>query len=92
MDTTFEATVDENGTIRLPRIVSSRLGLHPGTVLVVEQTDEGGASLRIESVEVVLLNERGVLVADTEVLVDINDLIHQQRSARIHHLLGDDLL
>lgn len=91
MDTTFEATLDDKGMIRLPKRVSSRLGLLPGTILVVEQADESGASLRIEPDQVVLLNEQGVLVTDSEILMDIDDLIHQQRSARLLHLLGDDL-
>ena len=87
MDTTFTATIDEKGIIRLPEQISSQLGLLPGMALIVEPDEESGVSLRVEPDELRLLNKGGVLVADTEPLVDVDHLIQQQRSERMLHLL-----
>ena len=79
MDTTFEATIDEKGIIRLPEQIISQLGLLPGTTLIVEEDEESGVGLRINSNGLRLVNKGGVLVANVEPLVDVDQFIRMQR-------------
>ena len=88
MGTTFKATIDKKGIIRLPEQIISQLGLHPGSTLIVEQDEESGVSLRIDNDGLRLINKGGVLVANAEPLVDVDQFIHMQRSERMQHLLG----
>lgn len=89
MSTTFEATIDEKGIIRLPEQVMAQLGLRPGAILIVEQGEKDTISLRTDADEPRLINKSGILVTDAELLVDSDRFIHQQRSERARHLLGE---
>ena len=62
MSQVIKISLDDMGRILIPAAVQSRLGLSPGMSLVVEEGDQGGVRLRVQSELPVLVDKAGVLV------------------------------
>lgn len=81
----MEATLDRFGRIVLPKRVRDDLGLHPGSVLTVEERDRGillrpadeGPALRVKD---------GVTVYSAEPEGDLRNAVREHRQGRIQKL------
>ena len=79
----MEATLDRFGRIVLPKRVRDDLGLHPGSVLKVEERERGillspadeGPALQVKD---------GVLVYSAEATGDLKGAVRAHREGRIH--------
>jgi bifunctional DNA-binding transcriptional regulator/antitoxin component of YhaV-PrlF toxin-antitoxin module len=86
MDQEIEISLDGMGRILIPATVQSRLGLSPGMSLVVEESDQEGVRLRIQSEPPVLINKAGVLVVRAEPIGDLADVTRRERDRRVSEL------
>jgi len=73
------------GRILVPPIIRERLGLVPGKRLVVEE-ESGDLFLRPES-EAPLVNKGGVLVVQSRVVGDIENVVRLERDRRTLELV-----
>jgi bifunctional DNA-binding transcriptional regulator/antitoxin component of YhaV-PrlF toxin-antitoxin module len=87
MDQVIKISLDGMGRILIPATVQSRLGLSPGMSLVVEEVDEEGVRLRIQSEPPVLIDKAGVLVVRAEPIGDLADVTRRERDRRVSELL-----
>jgi bifunctional DNA-binding transcriptional regulator/antitoxin component of YhaV-PrlF toxin-antitoxin module len=89
MNQVVKISLDDMGRILIPAAVQSRLGLSPGLSLVVEEGDQGGVRLCIQSEPPVLVDKAGVLVVRAEPLSDLTDVTRHERNRRVFDLLAD---
>ena len=82
-----EISFDDRGTILVPEFLRSRLGLFPGTTLVVEEADGEGVRLRVQSEETPLLEEGAVLVAQVTAVGELDNVVRHERDRRVFKLL-----
>ena len=87
MDQVIKISLDGMGRILIPAAVQSRLGLSPGMSLVVEEVDQEGVRLRIQSEPPVLIDKAGVLVVRAEPIGDLADATRRERDRRVSELL-----
>jgi len=87
MSQTIKVTLDDIGRILIPASVQRRLGLSPGTLLVVEDDDDNGVHLRIQTEQPVLVNKAGVLVVRAKPLDDLAGVTRRERDRRALNLL-----
>lgn len=87
MDQVIKISLDGMGRILIPATVQSRLGLSPGMSLVVEEGDQEGVRLRIQSEPPVLIDKAGVLVVRAEPIGDLADVTQRERDRRVSELL-----
>ena len=87
MSQAIKVSLDDMGRILIPAAVQSRLGLSPGTNLVVEEGDQGSVRLRIQSEPPELIDKAGVLVVRAEPLGDLTDVTRHERNRRVFDLL-----
>jgi AbrB family looped-hinge helix DNA binding protein len=82
----IEVSLDNLGRILIPPAIRSRLGLSPGMILIVEEGDNGGVKLRIQSESPVLVDKGGVLVVRAEPLSDLTNITRHERDRRAFDL------
>lgn len=84
-DIMLEATVDKFGRIVIPKQVRDDLGLKPGTVLQIEETDQE-VILKPLHAEPILVDKDGVLVFSGIATGDIAEAVsanHERRIAKL---------
>ena len=86
----METTLDRFGRIVIPKRVRDALGLAPGTVLEIEESDDR-VVLRARREEPDLVREHGVLVFTGEAAGDLETAIERQRLGRMEELAGGTL-
>jgi bifunctional DNA-binding transcriptional regulator/antitoxin component of YhaV-PrlF toxin-antitoxin module len=89
MSQVIKISLDDMGRTLIPAAVQSRLGLLPGTSLVVEEGDQGSVCLRVQSEPPVLVDKAGVLVVRAEPLCDLPDVTRHERNRWVFDLLAD---
>jgi AbrB family looped-hinge helix DNA binding protein len=77
-----ELSVDEKGHIQIPAALQSRLGLKPGTSLLVEEGENGGIRLRQQLAEATLTDKEGILVVQAQPLEDLTSAVRRTRDPR----------
>ena len=82
MSQTIQVTLDDVGRILIPASVQQRLGLSPGTLLVVEEGDGNGVHLRIQTEQPVLVDKAGVLVVRAKPIEDLAGVTRRERDRR----------
>jgi bifunctional DNA-binding transcriptional regulator/antitoxin component of YhaV-PrlF toxin-antitoxin module len=87
MDQVIEVSLDNSGHILIPSTLQSRLGLLPGMILVVEEGDNGGVRLSVQSEPPTLVDKGGVLVVKAEPLGDLTNITRRERDRRASNLL-----
>ncbi len=87
-----ELLIDETGCIRIPADIQDRLGLEPGTSLVLEEADDGGIRLRTREILPVLVDKNGILVVKAEPLAGFADVVRQGRDSRVASLVEQSRL
>lgn len=75
-----EVTLDEQGRIVIPASLQTRLGLSPGTTLVVEKRDGDEVFLRVVERAPALVDKDGVLVVKAEPVGDLQDVVRPERN------------
>jgi len=78
----METTLDKFGRIVIPKPVRDRLGVEPGTVLELEEDEEGGVVLRPRRAEPDLVEEEGVVVFTGEPTADLETAVERHRRSR----------
>ncbi len=87
MSQTIKVTLDDVGRILIPASAQRRLGLSPGTLLVVEEDDSNGVHLRIQTERPVLVDKAGVLVVRAKPIDDLAGVTRRERDRRALNLL-----
>jgi bifunctional DNA-binding transcriptional regulator/antitoxin component of YhaV-PrlF toxin-antitoxin module len=87
MNQVIEVSLDNSGHILIPPTLQSRLGLLPGMILVVEEGDNGGVRLSVQSEPPTLVDKGGVLVVKAEPLSDLTNITQHERNRRVSDLL-----
>ena len=91
MSQMIDLGLDDSDRIIIPTSLQFRLGLSPGMMLVVEESESGGLCLRVqaESPDSVLVEKRGLLVARVQPLTDsdLTNITHIERERRVSELL-----
>jgi antitoxin component of MazEF toxin-antitoxin module len=82
-----ELLIDETGCIRIPPDIQDRLGVEPGTSLVLEEADGGEIRLRAKENLPVLVDKDGILVVRADPLTDLADAVRQDRDSRVSSLM-----
>lgn len=77
----METTLDRFGRIVIPKRVRDDLGLHPGSVLEIDDVDDR-IVLRVRREEPDLVREDGVLVYTGGAVGDIEEVVEAQRRRR----------
>jgi AbrB family looped-hinge helix DNA binding protein len=75
-------SVDEKGHIEIPAALQTRLGLKPGTTLLVEEAENGGVRLRQQLAEATLTDKEGILVVQAQPLDDLTSAVRRTRDLR----------
>lgn len=83
----IEVSIDDFGRILIPAELQSHLGLTPGMILIVEEGDDDGLRLSLQSQPSELVEKGGVLVVRAEPLADLNDITRREREGRISELI-----
>jgi AbrB family looped-hinge helix DNA binding protein len=84
----MEATVDKFGRVVLPKRVRDRLGLHPGSVLVVEEDNEVIRLRPVGSEEAHVVSKGGVLVFSGKAGGDVEGAVRSHREQRSRRVAG----
>ncbi len=74
-----EVTLDEQGRIVLSASLQERLGLSPGTTLVVEKQDGDEVFLRVVERAPAVVEKEGVLVVKAEPVGDLQEVVRRKR-------------
>jgi bifunctional DNA-binding transcriptional regulator/antitoxin component of YhaV-PrlF toxin-antitoxin module len=82
-----ELLIDEMGCIRIPPDIQDRLGLEPGTSLILEESDSGEIRLRTKDSMPLLVDKDGILVIKAEPLAEFSDIVRHDRESRIASLM-----
>lgn len=87
----MEVRLDKYGCIAVPKSARDRLGIGPGTELVVEVA-EGRLILRPVHERTVLEEREGLLVSTAEVApdMDVPSIVEETRATRVRTLAGRD--
>jgi len=83
----IEISFDDRGTILVPEFLRSRLGLFPGTTLIVEEANGEGIRLRVQPEDAPLVEENGVLVAQVTAVGELDSATRNERDRRLFELL-----
>ena len=86
-------TIDKLGRVVIPQKLRERLGLFPGTKLVVESNTDDAVVLKLVQEVPEVRREKGkfpVILGKSKVDVDIVELIKKDREDYIQHILGLD--
>lgn len=83
----METTLDRFGRIVIPKPLRDDLGLHEGSVLEIEERDDG-IVLSVRRVEPDLMREEGVLVFTGEATGDLERAVEDHRRRRLAHVAG----
>lgn len=81
----LETTVDKFGRILIPKRVRDDLGLKPGSILHIEETDQE-VVLKPLHVEPKLVDKSGVLVFSGSASGDITEAVQRHREKRLARL------
>lgn len=87
MSVVSQITIDRSGRILIPKAIQIRLGLTPGTTLLVEKRNDKEILLRPLREEPQLANKGGVLVVQSEAVGGIIDAERREREARMSQLM-----
>ena len=87
MEEGVEVSLDDQGRMVIPPTLQHRLGLQPGTTLVVEQGDAGQIYLRPQTTESMLVDKQGVTVVRTQPLGDLSHVTRFERDRRVSDLV-----
>jgi AbrB family looped-hinge helix DNA binding protein len=87
MNGVVEVSVDNQGRIKIPEEVRNRLGLSPGTRLIVEEGERGEICLHFPEAPPVLVEKEGVLVVRATATGDLKDLVRRERDQRLSDLV-----
>ena len=79
MSQTIEVVLDDQGRLVLPALAQLQLGLTPGMTLIVEQETADTTYLRVQSEQPRLIDRQGILVVQSQPVVDLADSIRQHR-------------
>lgn len=82
-----QVTIDRSGRVRIPKAILTRLGLSPGTKLVVEMFNDKEIRLRAVAEKPQLIDKGGVLVVQSVAVGDLGDIERQEREARLTELV-----
>jgi AbrB family looped-hinge helix DNA binding protein len=80
-------TIDQSGQVIIPEDIRMRLGMSPGSLLIIEERGDREVILRPLPKEPRLANKGGVLVVQSEAIGEIADLVGQDREARVSQLV-----
>lgn len=83
----METTLDQLGRIVLPQEIRDDLGLSPGAILQIEETN-GGILLKPLGGRSGLVRKEGVLIFTGEVEGDIPEAVQRDRAERSRKLTG----
>jgi AbrB family looped-hinge helix DNA binding protein len=83
----MEATLDRFGRIVIPKRVRQGLGLREGTVLEIEEREDG-IVLSVRREEPDLVRENGVLVYTGEAVEDLEQAVEAHRRCRSRGVAG----
>jgi AbrB family looped-hinge helix DNA binding protein len=84
---TNQVVIDRSGRVVIPKEIRARLGLSPGTRLVIEAHNEGEIMLRPMREEPRLVDKDGVLVVQALAVGDLEGAERREREARLGDLL-----
>ena len=87
MSVLSQITIGRFGRILIPKAIQIRLGLTPGTTLLVEKRNDKEILLRPLREEPQLANKDGVLVVQSEAVGGIIDAERREREARMSQLM-----
>ena len=80
--------MDRSGRVVIPKAVRTRLGLSPGTTLIVEEHGDQEIRLRpLPHHEPSLADKDGVLVVRSQAVGDIAGVERRERAARVSELV-----
>lgn len=84
----IQTMMDRSGRVVIPKAIRMRLGLLPGTRLIVEEHSNEEIRLRpLPRQEALLINKGGVLVVQSQAAGDIAQAVRQEREARASELV-----
>lgn len=87
MNGIVEVSVDNQGRIKIPEEVRKRLGLSPGTRLIVEEGERGEIRLHVPEAPPQLVEKEGVLVVRATATGDLKDAVRRERDQRLSDLV-----
>jgi len=82
-----QVTIDQTGHILIPKAICARLGLVPGTTLIVEEQSDGRLLLRPLLEEPPLVDKGGVLVVQVSAIGELAGVERRDREARLAELV-----
>jgi len=82
MGETAQVALDDAGRISIPEPIRSRLGLRPGSQVLIESHGDREALLRSLDEAPAIVDEGGVLVVECEAVGDLADVVRDEREAR----------
>jgi bifunctional DNA-binding transcriptional regulator/antitoxin component of YhaV-PrlF toxin-antitoxin module len=85
---TIEVSLDNHGGIVLPQELKNRLGLSPGMTMIVEEDDEEGVCLRVQTESPELVDKQGIIVVRAESSEDLTNVTRREREHRVSDLLN----
>lgn len=80
-----ETRLDEFGRIVIPKGIRTRLGLRPGSVLEIDESEEG-IVLRLERAEPPVVETGGVLVFTGVAAGDLEQALERHRNERLRSM------
>jgi len=83
MSQRIEVEIDDEGRLILPSPLGQRLGLSPGTTLVVEAGPADATRLRVQEQGPRLVDKGGVLVVEAENVAGCEDSVRDGREERM---------
>lgn len=87
MSETIRITIDRSGRVLIPKAIRTRLGLSPGTTLMVEEHDNKEILLRPLREGPRLIDKGGVLVVQSQAVGEIANAERREREVRVSELL-----
>jgi bifunctional DNA-binding transcriptional regulator/antitoxin component of YhaV-PrlF toxin-antitoxin module len=88
MTQAIEVLIDNHGGILLPQELKHRLGLLPGMTMVVEEDDDEGVCLRVQTDSPELVDKQGIIVVRAESSEDLTNVTRRARDHRVSDLLN----
>lgn len=79
--------IDRSGRIRIPKTIRTRLGLSPGTRLVIETHDDEEIRLRPVREQPKLVDKGGVLVVQSSAVEELDGVEKRVRQERLDELV-----
>jgi len=84
-----QVAVDRSGKIRIPKAIRSKLGLAPGTWLVIETHNDEEIRLRPLREAPPLMDKAGVLVVQSEAAGQLDGIERREREERLAELISN---